>query len=200
MWPPGPWRSAKAVEISLSVNDCESSVHVLRTFYGLKYAAFVFASVNASGISANGEKSNRTWLLNRSTHPCSAATATCYHVLSCGCIKKSVFYILPQSTGMSTFALDDRASGWASNAPHFRRVSRSKAFPKQGGIFLSRWWSGSFGEVTACVVLRWCVPSLEPPLSHSTCFTAAFPLWPLRRRMRTIWVWSMPLRTFVVSA
>ncbi len=147
------------------MKECESSVQVLRKLYDLKYAAFVFASVNASGISANGEKSNRIWLLNRSTHPCSAATATWYHVLSCGWIKKSVFYILPQSTGMSTFALDVRASGWASNAPHFRRVSRSKAFPKQGWIFLSRWWRGSFGEVTACVVLRWCVPSSEPPHS-----------------------------------
>ncbi len=132
----------------------------------MKYAAFVFASVNTSGISANGEKSNRIWLLNRSTQPCSAATATWYHVLSCGCIKMSVFYILPQSTGMSTFVLAVRASGWASNAPHFRRVSMSKEFPKQEGIFLSRWWSGSFGEVTACVVLRWCASrAVNPPLS-----------------------------------
>lgn len=55
-------------------------------------------------------------------------------------------------------------SGWASNAPHFRRVSRRKAFPKQLGDLheqVMKWflWGGHSLRGAQMV----CVPSLEPP-------------------------------------
>lgn len=101
------------------------------------------------------------------THPRYAATATWYHVLSCSCIKMSAFCILPRSTGMSKFVLDDRAADGHRMLHIFAEWARETRFPNKKGIFLSRWWSGSFGEVTPCVVLRWCASrAMNPPPPH----------------------------------
>lgn len=62
-------------------------------------------------------------------------------------------------------------SGWASNAPHFRRVSRSKAFPKQEGDLpeqVIKWflWGGHCmrGAQMVCVLSHE-PPTLTPPVS-----------------------------------
>lgn len=115
------------------------------------------------------------WQLNRTTHPCSVATATWYHVFSCGCIKMSVFCILPRSTGMSTFVLDVRASGWAFECSTFSPSEQEQSVSQTRGDLpeqVMKWflWGGHClrGAQMVCVLSRE-PPTLTPPvlLQHS---------------------------------
>lgn len=133
-------------------------------FYDLKNATFDSASVKASCRSANGKGGIRIELLNTCTLPPLLQPHGC-HVLSCGCTKMSVFYILPRSAGMSTFVLDVRAADGHRMLYIFAEWAGAKRFPNKRGSS----WAGD-EVVTACLGLRWCAsPTLTTPvlLQHS---------------------------------
>lgn len=93
----------------------------------------------------------------------------CYsHMISCAFLRlhQDVSLLHPPTVHWNVhICFRCPGSGWASNALHFRRVSRSKAFPKRGDLP-----EQVMKVVTACVGLRWCAsPTLTTPvlLQHS---------------------------------